>query len=47
MNDEGRRRGCENGGRGGEPTGRPRTGSTGPRNVRAPQDRVLGNAQSG
>ena len=32
---------------GGEPAGRPRTGMTGPRNVRTPQGRVLGNSQSG
>ena len=40
---------CDTGG-GGESAGRPRTGPfavTGPRNVRTPQGRVLGNTQSG
>jgi len=32
---------------GGESAGRPRTGTTGPRNVRTPQGTVLGNTQSG
>ena len=34
-------------GRDGEVAGRPRTGSTRPRNVRTPQGTVLGNTQSG